>query len=520
VTVGSKTYIDECMSGGTGVNEAVCTQNLFLEPQVSIWYYTCSKGCSNGRCISSIYPDNYCGDSICTGSETCLTCPQDCGACPVCTDSDGGLNYNLSGTVTSVYGSKSDFCIGNVLHESFCNRYGNIDSTEHTCQKYCSSGKCVEELANPTYNFTETVSKPSIGMKSAELYEFDSSGVYIILDTNSSVDEETNITVTKSVIAPNNVPADVPAEIEKYAYFNVETSENMEGLADNANLTFTVTKVWLSDNGLDKDDMNIYIYNYPVGWTSLDFEIQEDSDKVYYTINTHFSEQNYLLGATITNSGTNDNPGGTAGGTALPGSGKACTYNWTCSGWAPKVCPYNGAQTRTCRNAGDCTGSDGKPDETRTCTYVPPEKTAPVIVNVRILNDTKGLTFIIEIDLYPETTADEGVVIDYILKDKNGAVVDSERDVRLPGEDLHFARSLEKDIPDGVYSLSVTAKYKEYQASKEVQFSYEGGKMTAIDTRIPMISTTAAGICAILALAYFVIRMKGRNKTGKEQLGI
>jgi len=53
---------------------------------------TCTSGyvCESGVCM----PTNLiCGDSSCDGSETCSTCPQDCGVCPVLPDcGDGSCN--------------------------------------------------------------------------------------------------------------------------------------------------------------------------------------------------------------------------------------------------------------------------------------------------------------------------------------------------------------------------------------------------------------------------------------------
>ncbi|KAJ3119796.1 hypothetical protein HK098_005129 [Nowakowskiella sp. JEL0407] len=46
--------------------------------------FTCPKDC--GTCA------NVCGDSKCTGTETCLSCPRDCGRCPV-VPGDGKCDY-------------------------------------------------------------------------------------------------------------------------------------------------------------------------------------------------------------------------------------------------------------------------------------------------------------------------------------------------------------------------------------------------------------------------------------------
>lgn len=64
-----------------------------------------------------------------------------------CTDSDGGINYNVKGnlTVTNINGhivNEDDFCLSSkVLSEAYCN--ASIAShSEYTCPNVCSSGAC------------------------------------------------------------------------------------------------------------------------------------------------------------------------------------------------------------------------------------------------------------------------------------------------------------------------------------------------------------------------------------------
>ena len=40
-----------------------------------------SYNCESGQCVEET-PEPFCGDGTCNGTETCSTCPQDCGTCP------------------------------------------------------------------------------------------------------------------------------------------------------------------------------------------------------------------------------------------------------------------------------------------------------------------------------------------------------------------------------------------------------------------------------------------------------
>ncbi|MBU0530163.1 MAG: hypothetical protein KKC05_00655, partial [Nanoarchaeota archaeon] len=57
--------------------------------------------------VSNLYPEDiyqaqldkrlgehFCGDGTCNSDEDCITCPEDCGGCPICEDvnSDGFIN--------------------------------------------------------------------------------------------------------------------------------------------------------------------------------------------------------------------------------------------------------------------------------------------------------------------------------------------------------------------------------------------------------------------------------------------
>jgi len=117
-----------------------------------------------------------CGDGVCEGPESCTYCPEDCGICPTttttimnmtttttpittttttippnsCSDTDGGWNVNLKGTVYGFYNglnySYTDFCTANkTLTEYYCSGgLSNSDTLDCTLNtSYCVNGACV-----------------------------------------------------------------------------------------------------------------------------------------------------------------------------------------------------------------------------------------------------------------------------------------------------------------------------------------------------------------------------------------
>jgi len=84
----------------------------------------------------------------CTESDICIqgkcTAPQ---VLPVvCTDSDGGKNFTVKGTITTTHANVSDFCLGpNKLAEFYCkNPYKAVISlTTRMCKEKCSDGTCI-----------------------------------------------------------------------------------------------------------------------------------------------------------------------------------------------------------------------------------------------------------------------------------------------------------------------------------------------------------------------------------------
>ncbi|MBI3622912.1 hypothetical protein HY212_02415 [Candidatus Pacearchaeota archaeon] len=66
---------------------------------------------------------------------------------PFCTDSDGGVVYNVRGTVMSNAGNFTDYCQGNsttILNEYSCSPNNMADVSTYSCPYGCSNGVCSE----------------------------------------------------------------------------------------------------------------------------------------------------------------------------------------------------------------------------------------------------------------------------------------------------------------------------------------------------------------------------------------
>ncbi len=67
----NQSFFDNCINNII-LKEFFCNNTI-----ISYENYTCQISCEDGICISS-----GCGNDICEGNETCLTCSNDCGICP------------------------------------------------------------------------------------------------------------------------------------------------------------------------------------------------------------------------------------------------------------------------------------------------------------------------------------------------------------------------------------------------------------------------------------------------------
>jgi hypothetical protein len=123
--------------------------------------HTCPTGqtCNNGACVQQCTPESIsvtcegivCGSKTnnCGQSVDCGTCPSGsvCGSngqqciptvMPFCSDSDGGLNYNLPGTVVTNNNNYTDFC--NATSTTLLNEYSCSGTSMAVSQYNCPQG--------------------------------------------------------------------------------------------------------------------------------------------------------------------------------------------------------------------------------------------------------------------------------------------------------------------------------------------------------------------------------------------
>lgn len=116
--------------------EYYCKNKTLNDPSVGEVYFdvfTCPNGCSNGACLIS----NNSNSNIVSLNETC-------------TDSDGGLNYNVNGIVndTNFPFLEEDYCSTTKnLQETSCSN-GELLRSSYNCPVLCSDGACVNQTAN------------------------------------------------------------------------------------------------------------------------------------------------------------------------------------------------------------------------------------------------------------------------------------------------------------------------------------------------------------------------------------
>lgn len=78
-------------------------------------------GCSGGNPVLT-ESCNYtaaCGDSVCDAGETCLSCPDDCGVCPACTEGDWSYSdeeCQTDGTFIRTWTKTNTMCDGGITH--------------------------------------------------------------------------------------------------------------------------------------------------------------------------------------------------------------------------------------------------------------------------------------------------------------------------------------------------------------------------------------------------------------------
>ena len=115
----------------------------------------CNKGGKVNECSG---PDCYLNEHFCfseslIGQKSDILCPNGCkdGAClkgepSVCTDTDGGKNYDVKGYITESGVEVPDYCIDSYnLKEFFCDNRA-LKEIVYKCPDGCEDGACVEKI--------------------------------------------------------------------------------------------------------------------------------------------------------------------------------------------------------------------------------------------------------------------------------------------------------------------------------------------------------------------------------------
>jgi len=96
-------------------------------------------------------PTSVCGDGTCSSQEEVLeNCPDDCEPTAPCSDTDGGLNYYVRGSIKGAMPqdfNPADICLSPTrLREVYCdNEFGA--AYQYECPAGCTDGACVKQNA-------------------------------------------------------------------------------------------------------------------------------------------------------------------------------------------------------------------------------------------------------------------------------------------------------------------------------------------------------------------------------------
>ncbi len=199
-------------------------------------------------------------------------------------------------------------------------------------------------------------------------------------------------------------------------------------------------------------------------------------------------------------------PSGPSPGPAPP----ACTYDWVCTDWEPEECPESGVQTRTCSNEGTCEGTEGRPEESRTCTY---EEEDDIDIGVRIpdsVNVSGNFTALVRLRYLGEGRAKVRLV--YTLRNPYNDVLYRETEERYVEGEIHFGKDFNfSGIEPGERIFSVTATYegKEYSAgdSFEILREFSEGEMLMIPY-VTLLAWITIIIAASVMIWFFAFRFE------------
>ncbi len=141
-----------------------------------------------------------------------------------------------------------------------------------------------------------------------------------------------------------------------------------------------------------------------------------------------------------------------------------CTYIWECSDWGDCI---DGAQTRTCKNTGTCTGTLGKPIEKITCL----ENLSEIKVKISKLNLSEDGILSFNMDLTEKKNHEKkDIQVFYSILDKSNTEIFTKSDFLEIETSLSYNKEFEElKLEPGEYTIRVSVLYGHSQKSEDSQ---------------------------------------------------
>lgn len=203
-------------------------------------------------------------------------------------------------------------------------------------------------------------------------------------------------------------------------------------------------------------------------------------------------------------------PGGGGGG---GGGGAACTYDWRCSPWSSCT---NNVETRTCANIGTCTGTLGKPEETKSCLGI----LFDISIKLESLEMTEGDHLLFNVTLIEKNNVEKvDVQVKYTLFDKDMNEIFSQIETKAVEKELTYRKILDDlRFAAGEYTIKVEIFYGDAQkASAEQKFAVNEKKEIIIEKKKFPWKEILAILIVLAAIALLIALLKKKKRPKHEK---
>lgn len=157
-------------------------------------------------------------------------------------------------------------------------------------------------------------------------------------------------------------------------------------------------------------------------------------------------------------------PSGSSGGGGGGGGAPSCNYVWDCDSWS--LCTDN-VQTRICKNIGTCTGTVGKPIESRQCSEALFDVQLK-IDNIEMISE-ESLAF--NVDLIQTKSIDKiDVQIKYTILDNEKSEISTQIETRAVETNISYRKILDEiKLKPGNYAIKIDIIYGNMQRADAYQ---------------------------------------------------